>query len=60
MAHNSPQEPPSSQAIPTRTASGKRPALPEPMPVQYHETIEKSWRGHAIPTVPRSRERRDD
>ena len=51
MAKNLPQEPPSSQAIPARMTPGKRPSLPEPMPVQYHETIEKSWRGHSIPKV---------
>lgn len=60
MSKNSPQEPQVSPAIPPRTASGKRPTLPKPMPVQYHETIEKSWGGHVIPQVYRSSEHRDD
>ncbi len=34
-------------------SAAKRPPLPDPMPVQYYETIEKSWRGHSIPKVPR-------
>lgn len=56
MAQKAPQSPKNSDDIQKMKYTAKRPPLPEPMPVRYYETIEKSWRGHSIPEVPRPSE----
>ncbi|SMC08058.1 hypothetical protein SAMN00768000_3624 [Sulfobacillus thermosulfidooxidans DSM 9293] len=41
------------------SANGPRRPLPQPMPVQYHLTIQKSWHVPAIPTVRSSPDAQD-
>lgn len=39
--------------------NGQSRTLPQPMPVQYHLTIQKSWHVPAIPTVRSSPDAKD-
>lgn len=42
---------PTNPTDPMTSGDRKRRPLPEPMPIQYHLTIQKSWRVPAIPPV---------
>ncbi len=57
MAVKSPKQTRATSESSTRQIAEERPPLPQPMPIQYHETIQESWRGHQIPNVPPKDER---
>ncbi len=52
MAVKPPKETSTTDKPSVRPTTEKRPPLPQAMPIQYHETIQKSWRGHHVPAVP--------
>jgi len=59
MARKAPQPPEKSTPVQRQASQTKQRPLPNPMPVEYYETIQKSLHGHRIPNVGRDDQPRE-